>query len=165
MSILSDYKYNEYVKFNDEIFARSRGKAFVRFDNNERLEIKPIKIERDNDTNKLFKLVGIIMIGVLFGLVGWLEDSHGSNSWDVVHELYYGEFGVHNDTRNDLVEEYETILSLVEYTDNRIDNFDFCDYNLENRVRALLQLIDETDYAYESIMQVITIFVKNHIGI
>jgi hypothetical protein len=115
--------------------------------------------------SKLFKLIGIIIITVLIGLGGWIENSYSGNSWDVIHELYYREFGVDNDTRDDLIEEYEIILSLVEYTDNRIDNFDFCDYNLENRVRALLQLIDETDYAYESIMQAITIFVKNHIGI
>jgi len=118
---------------------------------------------------KLFKIIGIILIACLFAWIGKTnaKTAHSAepNAWNVIHELYRGDYGIDNFERNKLTSEYECILALVNYTDGRLANFSYDKYNLEARVKALKILIAETKYAYESVLKEIEIFVNTHKGI
>ena len=117
-----------------------------------------------------FKVFGLIII---FALLLFLCDPARCagvkpvNTWDAVHELIHGDYGVANAERAALVAELDVVLALVEYTEGRIDNFDI-EHGLDNldaRINALFELIKKTSHALESISREVTWFVKNHKGI
>lgn len=95
------------------------------------------------------------------------EDIKPVNTWNAVHELVNGDYGVDNAARYALVVELDTVLALVKYTTDRIDSFDSENGldNLEARKTALLELIERTNHAYKSVLRDITWFVKNHKGV
>jgi hypothetical protein len=117
-----------------------------------------------------FKIFGIIIIAVL--VLFLCDPARGEgvepvDTWNPVHELLNRDFGVHNAERYRLVNELDVVLVLIEYTKGRIDNFDSENGldNLDVRINALLELIDNTKRAHTSIIWDIIWFVKNHSGI
>ena len=126
----------------------------------------------DSTTFKVFGIVTIFILTLFLcdparGAGAEPLNAEPLNTWDAVHELIHGDYGVANVERGALVAELDTVLALVKYTEARIDNFDFENGldNLDARINALLELIKGTDRALESIVREVTLFVKNHKGV
>ena len=126
----------------------------------------------DSTTFKVFGIVTIFILTLFLcdpakGTGPEPLNAEPVNTWDVVHELIHGDYGVANVERNALVAELDTVLALVKYTEGRIDNFDFENGldNLDARINALLELIKGTSHALDSIIGEVTLFVKKHNGI
>jgi hypothetical protein len=121
----------------------------------------------DSTTFKVFGIIIIIVLVLFLCDPARGEDVKPVDTWNAVHELLHGDYGIDNVERNRLVNEYAAVLALVGYTEDRINNFDSENGldNLDIRINALLELIDSTSSAYESVIRDITWFVKNHKGI
>jgi hypothetical protein len=119
---------------------------------------------KDNKTDTLFKIIGIILIAILVSL--FAGRTYGDdNSWSPVHELYDNDFGVSNAERNRLVYEYEVITDMLTAIDERRSDLRVCDPELESKIVLLVKEFNCVNRAYKSVVEAITIFVNNHKGI
>lgn len=118
-----------------------------------------------------FKVIGVVLIFVLTLFLcspaKGSNDVTGVNIEYYVYKLIHGDYGVSNNERNTLVNDLDFAVALVNYTNERVINFDSLNglHNLELRKAALLELVNEANHIHKSVIYEIICFVKNHKGL
>ena len=111
--------------------------------------------------NRIFKIIGIILIAIIVSCYTAYGDE--TNSWDPLFELYHSDFGPDNPESGRLIDEYETILHVLDTLDKDCALY----WNLaseDSRYQMECELKITTG-ALESVLEAITIFVNGHKGI
>ena len=111
--------------------------------------------------NRTFEIIGIILIAVLVACYTAYGDE--VNTWDPLWELYHSDFGPDNPESGRLIDEYETILHVLDTLDKDCALY----WNLaSDDAKCQMEYeLNLTTKALESIFEAIVIFVNNHKGI